>query len=155
MLANCSQCYKPFAAKQGVRICSGCAQAEQDQYRRVYSYVLQNPGTTIQDVVCDTGVPKDQVIKLLRQGFLHTSDDGELPCMRCKNPLSDADRNGRESLYCRRCVGEMSGEIRSSISPASSSPEPKSPSPFPGHQPPDFQKESGGFGYDKRYGLRG
>jgi len=118
MLSNCPECQKVFNPRPGVRICPQCALIEQENYQKVYAYILKRPGSSIEEVAGKTGVPKDSILKLIKQGRIQPGNHvSKLPsCSRCGELLKEASTIGRDGpaarLLCRNCSGHLSTQLR-------------------------------------------
>ncbi len=118
MLANCPECHKPFMPKPGLRVCNACVVQEQEYYQTVYGYVLKRPGSTLDEVAEKTGVPKDVVLRLMKQGRIQPGKhiQSVFFCSRCDAVLTDAEMNGRDGitakLLCRICAKIMAGQLK-------------------------------------------
>ncbi|MDY0405084.1 hypothetical protein P5G51_006450 [Virgibacillus sp. 179-BFC.A HS] len=106
-LANCSRCGKVFA-KQIRDICQDCFKQEEEDFRKVYSFLKTrtNREATIKEIVVNTGVDEDIIMKFIKENRLRRSQFPNLayPCERCgKNIVT-----GR---ICSSCQYELEADL--------------------------------------------
>ncbi len=106
-VANCPRCGRIFA-KSVKNLCPECAKEEEDMYEKVYSYLRENPKSTVQQVSEHTGVPEERILSFLRQDRIMSAEWTELtyPCERCGADIN----SGR---FCDRCNKEMQESLHS------------------------------------------
>lgn len=102
-LANCNNCNEVFV-KTVRDICQKCFEEEEKDYETVYRFLMKrkNRQATIMEIVEETGVDEDLIIKFIREKRLRTTQFPNLsyPCDRCGDPIND----GR---ICDSCSNEM------------------------------------------------
>ena len=111
-IRNCTRCGRLFTGLEDV--CPTCSAREQEEFERVRSYLSRHHGATIAEVSGQTGVAVAQIYRWVRAGRLKVSTEqlgGALRCERCGEPIE----SGR---FCRRCLGEVLGEIRRVVATA-------------------------------------
>jgi hypothetical protein len=82
MLSNCSQCRRPYDAAAGFGHCPDCTSENQKSDRIVHSFLSRQTGGTIDAISARTRVPRDQVIKMMKQGRLLVSQQDNRQCVR-------------------------------------------------------------------------
>lgn len=107
-LKNCAECGVVFSSVQGVSICLKCRRVHDDEYTLVKDFVYANPDVTVLEVMEETGVSEEEIIRFLKEGRLElTGKDGAelLKCERCDKPI----RVGR---FCTECTEKMSRQLK-------------------------------------------
>lgn len=106
-IRNCERCGKVFLPVAGRPYCGECAQAAQEEFERVRSYVRDNPNSDIFAVSKATGVPTERILRYVRDGRLEVAQGASwgLKCLLCGSPITI----GR---FCLQCAGGMQEEIR-------------------------------------------
>jgi DNA-directed RNA polymerase subunit M/transcription elongation factor TFIIS len=117
MIANCPECNKLFTPKPGLRVCHLCSIVEQENYQKVYGYMLKHPDSDIPEVSEKTGIPQESILRLVQQGRFQSAKafQKRVPsCNRCSKALSEAEIHGREGnakLICRPCSSIMANQF--------------------------------------------
>ncbi|HEY9686640.1 MAG TPA: hypothetical protein V6C52_06665 [Coleofasciculaceae cyanobacterium] len=117
MISNCPECNKLFTPKPGLRLCHLCSIVEQENYQKIYGYMLKHPDSDIPEVSEKTGVPQESVLKLVQQGRFQTAkyfQKSAPSCNRCSKALSEAEYYGGEGhakLICRPCSNIMANQM--------------------------------------------
>ena len=100
-LKNCVKCGKLFAPQTGEKVCPVCRQEEESEFQKVKEYLWDNPKASIEKVHEDTGVPRDTIMKFVKDERLIAEGievDWEHECERCGKPIS----HGRFCVSCQR-----------------------------------------------------
>lgn len=104
-LKNCPLCGKLFT-DTGLGLCVTCYQEKEALEKRVTDYVRENPNTTINKIVEETGVDIKIVKEMVRRGqFITMGGNVTYPCSRCGKLINDG-------LYCPECLGILRQEIK-------------------------------------------
>ena len=102
-IIQCTFCKKPFQSI-GRRICPGCLEQMDKDFLVVRDYIYEHKRTDIDTVSEETGVSKQIILHLLKEGRLILGDDtsgsGMLKCEICKNPIN----SGRMCQSCKEKV---------------------------------------------------
>lgn len=102
-LRNCPRCGKLFAYDGKHKLCEVCRKDEEDDYQKVKEYLWDNAGATIDEVHEKTGVPRDTIIKFVKEERLLSEGldiEIDLECERCGAPIL----HGR---FCEKCKAEL------------------------------------------------
>jgi flagellar operon protein (TIGR03826 family) len=100
-LKNCKKCGRMFSDTNGHEICRKCRLEVEDHFKIVREYIYDHPGTTVNEVAEETGVPKKEILKYLREERLElVNDNDDLKCQKCGKPIN----SGR---YCVNCAAEL------------------------------------------------
>lgn len=104
-LRNCPNCGKVFAFVAN-ELCPSCADEDEKEFAFVRAYLECNPNVTLEQVHQATAVPKQRILKFLREGRLvnGVARGVALECERCGRPLS----GGR---LCASCIREVTDEL--------------------------------------------
>ncbi|HHY90970.1 MAG TPA: MerR family transcriptional regulator [Clostridiales bacterium] len=108
-IINCKECGRIFQSNGLSKICPTCQRTDEENFKKVKEYIYDNPGATMIDIVQETGVSEEKVLRYLREGRLEISG-GEnallfLQCERCGKGI----RTGR---FCDECSREMEKDLR-------------------------------------------
>ncbi len=103
-IENCPNCGKVFA-KTNRDICPACWEIEQTLVDQIADYLHRRPAATSDEVLKDLGVPRAELVRILRRGRLKGYDQLAplLVCERCGAP---ADR-GTFCANCRNVVLQL------------------------------------------------
>ena len=119
-IIQCTFCKKPFQSL-GRKICGSCLEQMDKDFITVRDYIYEHKQTNMDTVSEETGVAKQIILYLLKEGRLILDDDsgggGVLFCESCKKPIN----SGR---LCKECKDKVSTTMQKSIDthkPASSS----------------------------------
>ena len=100
-LKNCKKCGRMFSDTGGHEFCTKCRLEVEDHFKIVREYVYDHPGTTVNEVSEETGVPKEEILKYLREKKLElASVKDDLKCQKCGKSI----KSGR---YCMNCSSEL------------------------------------------------
>jgi len=112
-IIQCSFCKKPFQS-YGRRICGICLEQMDKDFIVVRDYIYEHKQTNMDKVSEETGVSKNTIFYLLKEGRLILDDDSEgggmLFCESCKKPIN----SGR---LCRDCKTKFSNKMEKSVKP--------------------------------------
>ena len=111
-IIQCVFCKKPFQSYKG-RICSSCLDRIDRDFVTVRDYIYENKHANMDKVSEETGVPKQIIMHLLKEGRLVVDDPdgaggGVLLCEVCKKPIN----TGR---MCKNCQDKVSNTMQRSI----------------------------------------
>ena len=111
-ILQCSLCKKPFQSLGG-KICNECLQKMDEEFIVVRDYIYENKHADIDKVSEDTGVKKQVIIHLLKEGRLIIEDasggsGGLLTCEVCKKPIN----TGR---MCKSCQDKLASKMQKNI----------------------------------------
>ena len=124
-IIQCSICKKPFQSYGG-RICGNCLEKIDKDFIIVRDYIYDHKRADMDTVSEETGVPKQIIMHLLKEGRLVIDDPDEkggvLFCEVCKKPIS----TGR---MCKDCKEKVATTMQKNIS----SPRPGDPNKSGSH----------------------
>ena len=103
-IQNCRRCGKVFVST-GSPICQDCVKKEDEQFDVVKKYLTENPGSSVESISRDTGIPVELVARFVRQGRIvgtGQENTGSSVCSICKRPIS-------KGKICARCYSALSG----------------------------------------------
>ena len=109
-IIQCTMCKKPFQSLGG-RICGNCLERIDRDFITVRDYIYENKHAGMDKVSEDTGVPKQIILHLLKEGRLTIDDpgsDGLLLCEVCKRPIN----TGR---MCKDCKDKVTATMTKNI----------------------------------------
>ena len=110
-IIQCSFCKKPFQSFGG-RICGNCLEKIDKDFVIVRDYIYENRKADMDTVSEETGVPKQIILHLLKEGRLIIDDPedsgGLLHCEVCRKPI----RTGR---MCANCKDNVSSTMQKSM----------------------------------------
>jgi len=110
-IIQCTFCKKPFQTL-GRKICNECLEQIDKDFITVRDYIYENKHSDMDKVAEETGVKKQIILYLLKEGRLILDDDsgggGVLFCELCKKPIS----SGR---MCKDCKGKVANTMQRSI----------------------------------------
>lgn len=106
-LDNCAQCGEVFA--KSVRdICLKCYEQEEADFQTVYKFLMKrkNREATMPEIVKQTGVKEETIIKFIKQQRLRATDFPNLtyPCEKCGTPVS-------EGRLCENCAQNIRKQV--------------------------------------------
>jgi len=106
-IIQCSFCKKPFQSL-GRRICGACLEQMDKDFIVVRDYIYEHKQTNMDTVSEQTGVAKNIILYLLKEGRLILDDNngggGVLFCEACKKPIS----SGR---LCKECKSKVASTM--------------------------------------------
>ncbi|MBM7690882.1 flagellar operon protein (TIGR03826 family) [Peribacillus deserti] len=107
-LLNCPHCGSIFVQNSVRDVCEACYKAEQIQFETVYTYIRkrENRTATSEQVIEDTGIEKELLIKFIRTGKLKLAQFPNLgyPCAKCSTLI-------REGKLCGSCNSNLKGQL--------------------------------------------
>ncbi|MDZ5471944.1 TIGR03826 family flagellar region protein [Bacillus sp. 31A1R] len=107
-LMNCPKCDEIFVKNQFRDICQKCWKEEEKDYETVYQFLRkrENRAATMEQVVEETGVEEDIILKFIRQGRLKVTSFPNLgyPCQKCGKIIQ------REKV-CPPCAEQLRKEL--------------------------------------------
>ncbi len=103
---NCISCGKPFIFVR-VNLCPDCQAAEEEKYERVRVYLRDNPGSSLDETVKNTGVSREDELKMCRTGRIECGigSSSYLNCIRCGTPIATGS-------YCAECALDILSKIQ-------------------------------------------
>jgi len=109
-IMQCSLCKKPFQSYGG-KICGECLVKLDEDFIKVRDYLDDHKNAGFEKITEDTGVPKQSILHLLKDGRLIIEDPeatGILLCEVCKKPIS----TGR---MCKDCKNSVANTMQKNI----------------------------------------
>jgi hypothetical protein len=109
-IIQCTFCKKPFHSI-GSRICTVCSDQIEEDYKVVRDFIYDNSKASIDDVAEETGVSKQIILYLLKEGWLRFEESAGgsyLKCEGCKKPINT-------SRFCDDCKDDVSSVMKKSI----------------------------------------
>ena len=110
-IIQCSMCKKPFQSF-GSRICGNCLEKIDKDFIIVRDYIYEHKHADMDTVSEDTGVPKQIIMHLLKEGRLTIDDpsgeSGILFCEVCKKPIN----TGR---MCKSCKEKVANTMHQNV----------------------------------------
>jgi len=110
-ILQCTFCKRPFQSL-GRKICPECLEQIDKDFFVVRDYIFEHKQTNIDKVSEETGVSKQVILYLLKEGRLIIDDGGDtgglLKCEVCKKAI----KSGR---MCERCKEQVAGYMSKSI----------------------------------------
>ena len=107
---NCRKCKRIFNYVMGPVLCPRCREEEEEKFQEVKKYVIENPGSGIQEVseACDVSV--NLIRQWLREERLVLSDESPMGinCEHCGRMI----KSGR---FCSECKSTMTNALNSAI----------------------------------------
>lgn len=107
-LINCPNCNGIFVKNQFRDVCPKCWKNEEKDFQTVYQFMRkrENRAATIDQVVTQTGVKEETILKFVKKGRLQTAHFPNLgyPCDKCGRII----RSGR---LCENCSSELRQEL--------------------------------------------
>ena len=124
-IIQCTFCRKPFQSI-GRRICNGCLEQIDRDFVTVRDYIYEHKQTDIDTVAEETGVAKQTILYLLKDGRLILDDPGGaggmLRCEACKKPITSGRmcedckdmvaKTMKKSIETHKSAGSRNGEDR-------------------------------------------
>ena len=111
-IVQCSFCKKPFQAISG-KVCPDCLKKMDADFIIVRDYIYENKRADMDKVSEETGVSKQVIIHLLKEGRLIMEEalSGLLTCETCKKPIT----TGRMCDDCKKSVAAKMDKIVSGV----------------------------------------
>ncbi|WP_153126680.1 TIGR03826 family flagellar region protein [Peribacillus tepidiphilus] len=109
-LTNCPKCDKLFVQTKFRDVCDTCFKEEEKIFEMVYKYIRkkENRTATMAQVVEDTGVDEELLIKFVKTGRLKLAQFPNLgyPCEKCGATI-------KEGKLCGSCAELLRSELSS------------------------------------------
>ncbi|WP_026694343.1 TIGR03826 family flagellar region protein [Peribacillus kribbensis] len=109
-LMNCPACGSLFVKNSVRDVCEKCYKEEQKEFDKVYHYIRkrENRTATIDQVIENTGVEEELLLKFIRTGRLNLAQFPNLgyPCAKCGTLI-------REGKLCTSCNKDLKGQLES------------------------------------------
>lgn len=104
-LRNCRRCGRPYLYT-GLPLCPNCQAEDEKFFDAVKDYLFTHPTASLGQIIHDTGVPYEVIVRFLREGrLILRGQDPALPCQRCGVPIP----TGR---YCEDCLSTLERELQ-------------------------------------------
>ncbi|MBR5578897.1 MAG: flagellar protein [Lachnospiraceae bacterium] len=117
---NCRKCKRIFNYVMGPVLCPRCREEEEEKFQSVKKYVIEHPGSTINEVseICE--VSTNQIRQWLREERLTLSDESPIGinCEHCGRMI----KSGR---FCGECKTSMTNMLQSAMRTAAPTVQPK------------------------------
>ena len=130
-IIQCSLCKKPFQSIGG-KVCVECLTKLDEDFVVVRDYIYENKKADVDKVAEETGVPKQHILYLLKQGRLIVEDPSGgslLYCEICKKPIS----TGKMCADCKAHLAmTMDRSISAGANKTASAQQQKRDAPFRG-----------------------
>ena len=109
-IRNCTKCGKIFAAMHGEKVCKDCVQKEKDFEESVITYIRENPGSSVKDVMHATGASEKMMRRMMQDGIfsnssVQTETNPTYPCMSCGRPITSG-------TYCMDCLSRLRDQTK-------------------------------------------
>ncbi|HRU38564.1 MAG TPA: MerR family transcriptional regulator [Candidatus Goldiibacteriota bacterium] len=102
-LKNCKRCGKVFNGAAAEELCPSCLLEDAKDIKKVTDYLRKNPLASIMEVHLKTGVPQQQLLRMVKGGTLKLRQPGAgLKCRLCGKDI-------KAGAYCESCR-EKTGE---------------------------------------------
>lgn len=77
-LANCPKCGALFVKNEYRDLCQNCWEEEEEKYKKVSHFIRkrENRTATIEEVMEATGVELGLILKFIKSGRIHNSNNG-------------------------------------------------------------------------------
>lgn len=104
-IRNCARCGKIFTAMNGEKVCRDCVQKEKEFEEKVISYIRENPGSSLKDVMQATGANDKMMKRMMKEGIFSPSSGVQVegttyPCMKCGRQIT-------HGTYCMDCLSQL------------------------------------------------
>ncbi len=107
-LFNCPKCDQLFIATKFRDVCQSCFMEEEKIFEKVYQYIRrrENRMATITQVIEDTGVDEQLLLKFIKTGRLKLAQYPNLghKCERCSTVI-------REGKLCLNCTDQLRRQL--------------------------------------------
>ncbi|WML46883.1 hypothetical protein RCG23_14710 [Neobacillus sp. PS3-34] len=108
-LQNCPGCNEIFVKTQFRDVCPKCWKQEENDYETVYTFMRrrENRAATIEQVVTQTGVKEDKLLKFIKKGRIQLAHFPNLgyPCDKCGHII-------RTGKLCEKCQTELRQDLK-------------------------------------------
>ena len=100
---RCKLCGRIFQGRVS-EYCEECLRKMDEKFIKVRNYLYEYPNATVMEVVEETGVDEETILRLLEDGRLQMRDvRGMLRCEKCGRPI----QGGRLCENCKRSVNSL------------------------------------------------
>jgi len=109
-MRNCPQCGKIFAYVR-TNLCPACVQKDEEEFRKVRTYIAKNPGVDLVTVSEETGVDEDKIVRYLKEGrILNASQNTKIKieCELCGTLIP-------QGRYCKPCSDKLTAGLKKTI----------------------------------------
>lgn len=109
-IIQCTFCKKPFQSI-GRRICPACLEKTDKDFITVRDYIYDHKHANLDTVAEETGVSKQIIMHLLKEGrlILDSPDGGGiLTCESCRKPINTGK-------LCKECAEKVSSRIQGNL----------------------------------------
>lgn len=108
-ISNCPKCSAIFLRTKFRDVCDKCFKEEEQIFEKVYQYIRkkENRKARMEQVIEDTGVDEELLIKFVRMGRLKTSQFPNLG-YRCESCGSFI----QEGKFCTTCTNNMQNQLK-------------------------------------------
>ncbi|PLR83154.1 hypothetical protein CVD25_16660 [Bacillus canaveralius] len=107
-LTNCPSCDELFVKSQFRDLCQKCWKEEEQAFEAVYQFVRkrENRAATIYQVVENTGVEEELILKFIKSGRLKVTQFPNLgyPCDKCGTII-------RQGKLCGHCAEQLKKQL--------------------------------------------
>ena len=107
-LDNCLNCGQVYIKNNFRDVCMDCYKQEEEHFQKVYKFMRQrqNRTATMEQVVDETGVSEELIVKFIRKGRIHLAQFPNLgyPCDRCGTLI-------REEKLCVSCKKDIHTQL--------------------------------------------
>ncbi|WLR41492.1 hypothetical protein LC087_11380 [Bacillus carboniphilus] len=111
-LSNCPNCNRLFIQTQFQPICLHCKKNEDEKFQQVHTFLKtkKNRMATMQDVIEQTGIEEELILKFIRQRRLQLSHFPNIcySCEKCGEPI-------RKGKICLDCANEIKKGLEQSV----------------------------------------
>lgn len=109
MLVNCTTCGRLFPGNGQFGLCTDCSIKNQSEVQRVNEFLLIRPDASLEDMTERTGVPRANIIRMMRDGKL-TIQHSLTRCSRCHKTFENSKKD-----LCEECMAQLTINIRSEL----------------------------------------
>lgn len=108
-LINCPNCNDIFVKNQFRDLCPKCWKKEEEDFQIINQFMRkrENRAATIEQVVTQTGVKEELILKFIKKGRLQLTHFPNLgyPCDKCGRII-------RTGKLCEGCAGELREDLQ-------------------------------------------
>ncbi|XJZ26956.1 TIGR03826 family flagellar region protein [Bacillota bacterium Lsc_1132] len=108
-LINCPNCNEIFLKNNFRDVCQKCWKQEEEDYNTVYKFMRkrENRAATIDQVVTQTGVKEETILKFIKKGRILLADFPNLgyPCDKCGRII-------RTGKLCQKCTNDLREDLK-------------------------------------------
>lgn len=107
-IINCPTCGALYEKNKFRDVCAACWKQEEEDYQTVYKFMRKriNRAATVDQIVEQTGVRKELILKFVKKGRLHPTQFPNLgyPCDRCGRII-------QKGKLCMECSEELRDDL--------------------------------------------